>query len=319
MAADWESHLKRWILAGVLDTETADRIRVWEREHARPGGLRWPIWIALAFGALLLGAGVLLFVSAHWDELAPSQRMALVVLMVGASHAGGSVAAPRFEGLSVALHTVGTITLGAGIALAGQIFNLSEHWPSAILMWAAGAALSWAILRHWTQAALTAILIPYWLAGEWWVWSSSDYVPVAVGICALCFTYLSARRAPDDSALRKALGWIGGIALLPAVFGVALERWNYVPASPARWVGWSLAILLPMALAVVLRGRAALWTGVAIAWTLILAAIGGNQGDRLLVYLCGARWVRWAWQLGECWSRAPSGSTWALLGSPSLY
>src|ERR1022692_2161964 len=32
---------------------------------SRPQGFRWPVLIALAFGAILLGAGVLLFVSAY--------------------------------------------------------------------------------------------------------------------------------------------------------------------------------------------------------------------------------------------------------------
>src|ERR1019366_3532462 len=112
---------------------------------------------------LLLASGVLLFVSAHWDDLSAGQRMALVLLMVAVFHVGGAVAAGHFEALSVALHTIGTVALGAGIALAGQIFNLSEHWPAAVLLWAAGAALAWALLKHWTQAALMAILFPYWL------------------------------------------------------------------------------------------------------------------------------------------------------------
>ena len=53
MSNDWDSHLKRWIAAGVLDGASADRIRVWEGEHARSQGLRWPILLALAFGAVL--------------------------------------------------------------------------------------------------------------------------------------------------------------------------------------------------------------------------------------------------------------------------
>ena len=174
MRTDWESHLEQWILTGVLDPATGQRIRAWESQRARPG-LRWPISIALAFGALLLGAGVLLFVSAHWDELSASQRMAVVVLMVAIFHAGGASVASRFQGLSIALHAIGTVALGAGIALAGQIFHLSEHWPGAILLWTVGSTLAWALLRHWTQAALTAILIPYWLAGEWWIWVHDNH------------------------------------------------------------------------------------------------------------------------------------------------
>ena len=50
--------------------------------HTGSSRLRWPIWIALVSGALTLGAGVLLFVSAHWDGISPGARFALVTLLV---------------------------------------------------------------------------------------------------------------------------------------------------------------------------------------------------------------------------------------------
>jgi uncharacterized membrane protein len=75
--------------------------------------------------------------------------MGLLVLMIAVFHAGGAAIGERFESLSIALHTIGTISLGAGIALAGQIYHLSEHWPSAILLWAVGSAIAWALLRQW--------------------------------------------------------------------------------------------------------------------------------------------------------------------------
>ncbi|HEV3333344.1 MAG TPA: DUF2157 domain-containing protein [Bryobacteraceae bacterium] len=286
MSTDWKAYLDKWTAAGLLDSATAGRIRGWEQEHQPAQGLRWPIVVALAFGALLLCAGVLLFVSAHWDELSPWQRMSLVVLMIGGFHAAGAAAAGRFEGLSIALHTIGSVTLGAGIALAGQIFHLSEHWPSAILLWAVGTTLAWIVLGHWTQATLTAILVPYWLASEWWVRTAakgSDGVLIATAACALSFTYLSLRRAQNDSTLRKALGWLGGIALLPAVFAVA-QPWIAIAAPQEHAVAWLVALLGPLALAWVFRRSAAVWNVVAVGWTLVLVAAHGGSGEHLLVY-----------------------------------
>ena len=143
MGAEWESHLERWRASGLIDEAAAVRIREWEARLAPSTHLKWPVLIALACGALLLAAGLLLFVSAHWDEIAPGQRMALVLLLTTIFHAGGAAAAERFETLAIALHTVGTAALGAGIALAGQIYHVSEHWPGAILLWSLGAALAW--------------------------------------------------------------------------------------------------------------------------------------------------------------------------------
>jgi uncharacterized membrane protein len=286
VAEGWESALERWRTAGLIDAAAAERIREFEASGRHTAAPRWPIVIACALGALLLGAGVLLFVSAHWDELAPFWRMMLVLLMVGFFHAAGVAATGRFDSLAIALHTVGTVALGAGIALAGQIFNLSEHWPSAILLWAIGAGLGWVLLGHWTQALLVAILAPFWLGSECIVrLSDLRYtLPVAAGSCALAFTYLSARRGPTDSALRKGLCWLGALALLPSAVILAADSWNQLPPVTEMLVVWWAAMLVPLGLAYLLRGREAIWNILAIAWTLGLPALSDGHPDRVAVY-----------------------------------
>jgi uncharacterized membrane protein len=244
MRSDWEGPLERWTAAGLVEAGAADNIRAWESRRAPSLGLRWPTWVALAFGVMLVSAGVLLFVSAHWEELSPGQRMTLVLLMVAAFHATGAAFAERFQALAVALHTAGTLSLGAAIALAGQIYQLQEHWPAAVLLWAVGAALAWALLRNWTQATLAAILFPWWLAGEWLVRYPTAYVlPISAGICALSLTYLTARRTAADSALRKALGWLGCIALLPSAAVLASEHWTRSGPFVSGSLGWALALI----------------------------------------------------------------------------
>src|SRR5580765_5926714 len=114
MAAAWEGRLERWVSAGLLDSAAAERIRAWETHH-QEGGIRWPVRLALGLGGLLLCAGVLLFVAAHWDVLAPGTRFALVVGAVAAFHLGGSFTADRWPALAVTLHACGTVALGGGI------------------------------------------------------------------------------------------------------------------------------------------------------------------------------------------------------------
>lgn len=167
MAERWEDELERWRAAGLIDGASAERIRAFETNRARGAGLRWPTLLAIGFGALLLGAGVLLFVAAHWDDLSPAWRFGLILALVASFHLAGSLSAERFGALSMALHAVGTVALGAGIFLAGQIFHLQEHWPSGVMLWASGALAAWLLLRDWPQASLTALLVPAWLGGEW--------------------------------------------------------------------------------------------------------------------------------------------------------
>jgi uncharacterized membrane protein len=287
----WERLLVRWTEAGVLDGESAARIRAFELERRGPARLRWPVLIALAFGALTLGAGVLLFVSAHWDALSPQARFALVVLLVAVFHVAGAATERRFPGMATALHAVGTVALGAGIFLAGQIFNLDGHWPGGLLLWAIGAALAWALLPSWPQMALTAILAPAWLSSEWYVatlerWSSSGYLVMACGIFLMAlayFTALSQAQDGDHGLLRRTLAWLGGIWLLPAsvilAFGSDVGREAETLSVGLRAMGWAVALGLPLAVAIALRRGAAWPNALATLWVVVLVNLSPVAGD----------------------------------------
>src|SRR4029079_14745432 len=145
------SSLQRWVEAQLLDVRQAESIRAFEVAEAPSQRARWPVIVALAFGGVMLATGILLFVSAHWEDLSPFQRMSLLVLAVGGFHVGGAFALDRFRALAVTLHAAGTLALGGAIALAGQIFNMQEHWPTAVLLWAAGAIAGLMLLPHWPQ------------------------------------------------------------------------------------------------------------------------------------------------------------------------
>jgi uncharacterized membrane protein len=147
MTADWTALLARWTNAGLIDDATAARIRAFEQEHAGAARLRWPILVALAFGALMIAGGVLLFVAAHRDAVSPRERFVLVLLLVGAFHAFGALAPDRFPGMATALHAIGTVVLGAGIFLAGQILQPRFGDVSLYAWWALGGAglVAWGV------------------------------------------------------------------------------------------------------------------------------------------------------------------------------
>jgi uncharacterized membrane protein len=275
-----EASLRRWLSAQLIDAEQADRIRAFETAQAPVRRARWPVIVALAFGGIMLAAGILLFVSAHWDELSPAQRMSLLVAAVGGLHAAGAFARDRFHALGMTLHAAGTVALGGAIALAGQIFNVQEHWPTAVLLWAAGAAAGWLLLRDWPQLVIAAILTPWWLVGEWTEAAPGASLPVAsAGVLMTAICYLSVRLA-DSDVTRRALAWTGGLALLPAAAVVALSRegWNHTPLSqPLTLIGWSAAILLPLAFAGIFRCSAVWMNGVAAIWVIGLSILADQR------------------------------------------
>lgn len=162
-----EECLVRWQAAGLLDATAVASIRAYESAHAKPRGHQWQVLLALILGGILLGAGVLLFVAAHWDMVSPGMRLAMVLAMLVFFHGCGWLAQEKFSGLATAMHAVGTVSAGAAIALVGQIFNMQEHWPAAILLWALCAAAGWLLLRDQFQETLTLLLVPAWVVSEW--------------------------------------------------------------------------------------------------------------------------------------------------------
>ena len=273
-----ESLLARWQSAGVLDSEAAARIRSYETGNRKPAGLRWQGIVALILGAILLATGVILFVSAHWDELGPGSRFALVLAMVSVFHVGGALSRESFRGLSTALHAVGTVSTGAAIALVGQIFNIQEHWPGAILLWALAALAGWALLRDQAQQILALLLVPAWIFSE-----LDDAMTGQVGESAYlgrflfvwALLYLTAFLGSRNRVVRGILFAAGAIA---SVVGTVLmmEGWRSwssdqtaIPFWP-RCIGWMVIAALPLALALLNAARSLIPVAVAIIFAILL-------------------------------------------------
>ena len=304
--AQLDQHLQRWVEAGLLDSQSAERIRSFETSHDSPG-MRWPVVFAIAFGSIMVAAGILLFVAAHWEDLSPTERFLLVVAIIAGFHLAAGALMPRLRALGLALHAVGSVALGGGIFLAGQIFNLQEHWPGGILLWAIGAALSWLVLRDWLQATLAALLIPAWIASEWSVraehYSGNERILLQF-VAMVAVTYLSARRGrhkdndndKTDSYFRRALVWAGGIALLPvfAVLAAGEREWYWNGHLPPmsfsmHAIGWLIAFVLPLLAAWLLRGQAIVWNMAFALWIFLVGFLDSRDVfETMTLYLACA-------------------------------
>jgi len=297
MSAKWEAALDRWAKAGLVDAPQADRIRQWEQTQRRGEGTNKLAAIAFGFGALLLIAGLLLFVSAHWEAMSPAARFGLVLGMVAVFHLAGALCGSRSPRLATALHAAGTGTLGGGIYLAGQIFNMAEHWPGAIMLWAVGAALALALLRDWPHVLWLAVLVPTWLWGEWLedvVWSGSRWQNAApiVGTVLLAFAYLGAQARDDDAIWRRSLSRLGAITLVPAciILGMVDSGWGIRSApeggsTALLLISWIVALALPCLVAYCLRGRGAILLLLPALWSLVVTQFHwGSNGDEAALY-----------------------------------
>ena len=243
----------------------------------------------------MVGAGVLLFVAAHWDALSPGARFGLVLATVAGFHLVGAAADARWPALGTTLHACGTVALGGGIFLSGQIFNLQEHWPGGLLLWGLGALLGWLLLRDWPQAMLVALLTPAWLAGEWTVDTARQHGEAVLtgGLLLLALVYLGARSDTDGAAspARRALVWIGGIAVIPTAFLVAATShvWQgFGDLPPLRLAtGAAVGLGAPLGLAWLLhRSIPQVFIGLA-AWTALGPILAAQRGVVPYIWAAG--------------------------------
>jgi uncharacterized membrane protein len=281
-----ESQLKRWEAAGLLDASTAARIRDHELAYAEATGaaavksesatarvdtriatqsaMAWQGVTALVLGAILLACGVVLFVSAHWDEMGRGARFALVLAMVGVFHVGGGLTRDKYYGLGTALHAVGTIATGAAIALTGQIFNINEHWPAAVLMWAIAALAGWALLRDQAQQTLALLLAPAWMLSEFGYHAeghigASAYAGRMLLVWAILYITFFV-----ETQRKVVQGVLFAVSVVASITGVILML--------DSWTSWSSGqTFLPFSLRV--------WMWIAIAAVpLAVAAFHGHKG-----------------------------------------
>ncbi len=291
---DLDRKLETWTQAQVIDTGTAERIRKYEAEARRSSDFL--VRLALLLGGIMIAGGVLLFVAAHWDQLSPSQRFSLVLLLVVVFHVAGAFAAEKMRTMAITMHALGTIALGGGIFLSGQIFNLQEHWPGGFLLWSIGAVAAWAILRHSVQGLFAAILVPIWLGGEWAV-RTEHYrggEPVLAGfIAALALSYFTAKPTMERHGFWRGLHVLGALAILPACITLAVVAHEFYWYSYREHMsggllilGWALALGIPTLLAVLLRGeRGAILNLLGAGWIIALGLLNTfNKDEELLMY-----------------------------------
>jgi uncharacterized membrane protein len=198
--------------------------------------------------------------------------------MVAVFHLGGGLARSSYHGLSTALHAVGTVATGAAIALVGQIFNIQEHWPAAILLWAVAALAGWALLQDEAQQTLTLLLFPAWIFCEL-CYATQNHIgqDVFLGrfLIAWAVLYLTVFL---DSKRKVAQGILFVVAAIGCLIGVVitLESWrswygnqSFFPFSLQVW-GWIDFAVLPLLIALVKLRKSLAPVAVAIAFSVAL-------------------------------------------------
>lgn len=139
--------------------EYIERVRV-----SRQGRLTQ---IIVTLGAVLIGAGVLLFISANWDTVPKGFKLLIIFSSIAVSYGSGLwLQSIKFDRSGLGLIFLGTILYGAGIALIAQIYNIQAGSGTLFLLWGGGVLLSGLALASELLLSFSAVLFICWTIFE---------------------------------------------------------------------------------------------------------------------------------------------------------
>ncbi|MBI2158075.1 MAG: DUF2157 domain-containing protein, partial [Candidatus Rokubacteria bacterium] len=115
---------ERWVRDGLLTSAQAERIVA--RHPASPAWFTRPIAIFSILGGALIAAAIALFVAHNWHEIPRGAKLGGVIVLLLAAHLSGlALRARGYPKAGDGVLVVGGSLLMVGIALIGQIYNLS--------------------------------------------------------------------------------------------------------------------------------------------------------------------------------------------------
>ena len=133
-----EKRLARWVAAGLLDADQAERIAAFERERGKPVFL----YAVAGLGGLAIAIGLVSIVASNWDAIPGRLKLAIDLVMVGGLGYGVSRwdrSGPGWAREAGILVLYGLVV--ASIALIGQVYQLGGKAHEALAVWSALTAL----------------------------------------------------------------------------------------------------------------------------------------------------------------------------------
>jgi uncharacterized membrane protein len=205
-------------------------------------------------GAVLITAGIVLIISAHWNEIPRGVKIAAGILLLLGAHAGGwwlREIHGVYRKTGEALQFIGSALFLADIALVGQIYHLESRTPNAFLLWLAGlAALPW-ILRSKAQFVLFLAGLAVWFGCEInerdsLIYFGDEAQVLAYALLGLNFLgagfWLRRTSFADFAPAAEKLGILGLLAFAYPLTWAGFLSWQRADAALTNWLLPALAV-----------------------------------------------------------------------------
>lgn len=156
------AEIRLWVDDEIIDQSTAETIKA---RYPLDSGRSWGFSLLTAIGAIIFGLGIILAFAYNWSEMPKFAKLGTIFSGIVITHGLALLTRlrkPEQHTLIEGLHMLGTMLFGAGIWLIAQIYNMDEHYPTAILVWGAGALLfAWAVPSVF-QGIMATVLLTVW-------------------------------------------------------------------------------------------------------------------------------------------------------------
>lgn len=191
------------------------------------------ISILMLLGAILFGAGIILFFAANWQHIPRWGKVSMVTIALILFYASSQFTYQKSPTLSQVLTLLGCIMFGSSIWLIAQVFHISAHYPNGILFWLLGVLPVIFLIKEQLPLGLSALLLGAWIMYE--PANTLLIFLVALSVFAFVFYYIYALQS--DFALVVAL--ISFILFVSDQIGYIFGTYYHLSynATPLMWAG----------------------------------------------------------------------------------
>lgn len=168
--SDIQHQIEHWLEKGLISERTATKILSFEglstaaleqRQETHARGRM--ISVIAAFGGILLGVGVLIWVGTNWEELSVVTKLFIICAGLVLAHIGAFFAQEHnHPAVGRALALVGSIIFSSGLFLVAQMFHTNANPSLLFLIAAIGVAPVFIVKRDVWQGLLLIILLALW-------------------------------------------------------------------------------------------------------------------------------------------------------------
>ena len=155
--------LAQWLSEGIVSEEQAKVIAL---RHSINDGIPWykqSKFIISVVGLLIVFLGLVLLISANWNEFPVWMRVGFGIIPLILSYLAIYLFNLKEEkGKTELAAFFGSLIFGANIFLQAQIFHISGYFPDGLLLWIIGCIPLALILKSSLLNLLTLVLFCFW-------------------------------------------------------------------------------------------------------------------------------------------------------------